>query len=728
MGEKVYSEKKGPLRPYLSIETKKSAWLSVTLSQRLQLLVIVVLAIYVRTYDLSKINFILNEEYSICNQINNYLKGTYLFDINPPFVGLLYTYFAKFFNYSVENLQQISLGEKYSTLPFEKLRLLNAVCGSVSIIFSYRALRASGVNHLISIFGTLLFLVENTFVTQERLIIVDGIFTFLLSLFVSTLKTIEIQKRFSLSWFFNLLISGIALGLTISSHWAGSLACIYLILSLCYELWILSGDINISLKAIWANFFIKLFSYLSIAISIYLYIFNLHFSFLTKKGPSYNLLSPEFQYSLENNHLDRSYANVMWGSTIMLRHYKTGKYLHSHGDSYKSTNHQQITAIDNFDDTSNCFNILPLKGDIEKLVNDSVVIQSPYRVNLKHINTNSSLVIDSEHKPPLSEQEYNMQVTTDKDFPEDEEKQGSSRLLLQFKMANKYCKTEESTRALKTVDSVFQIYNEKNSCYLMATSLIMHDGFGEGQNEVICIKEPDYVSSLWFIDWNQHKNFNDEYEKFVSKNITFWEKLLEINKLTLKKLLVADDANTKVAEYSTSISDWILLKKGYTHLLNESNHVIIYLLGNIITYYAIIVSLYIFVIFKGYEIATFNPFNNKATKHSESWYKYDIQLTSYLIGYISFLIPMKFIELQLNLYNYLPALFFGILILTQTFNYGFEKCKKTAIIVLVIFAIFNFLAFYKFIPLIYGLEWSKEQCFKLLVFPTWDSMLCNFYN
>lgn len=720
----LFSLRKGPIRPYVHTdETQLHHWLKLSLNERFQLILAVCLGCFIRFVNVGSPNKVLLEESKLVSIVNSYITGELFVDYNPPFVGLLFRAISQFLGYGDSAIEFSGVGSAYTFFPYYTLRGCSAIAGGATVFCIYRTLRCSGVNHLVALFGSYLFILENSFITQSRLIFVDAIYIFFFSLFISLHKTVSFRDRLGVSWLVNLLASAAALGLTVSSHWSGIFVFIYAIFSLTMSLYTLSGDIEIPAKTLRASFTIKYFCYFTIPLTIYLSLFKIHFDLLDKRGADYNILSSDFQAALQNNHIDNCVSKVGYGSQVMIRHYKSGEYLHSHDDTYRSSGHQQITMLDSFDDSSNFFEILPTRGNQEKLTENVSLISSPWKVRLRHIVTDSNIVVDPNHKPPLSEQEYNFQVTTDKDFEEEDD--ANNRVVLQLKVSQKYSRTEESKRNLRAIDTVFQIYNEKNQCYLLGTPLVLHEGFAEGQQEVICIKEPSYEASLWYIDWNKNRKHTPNQELVKLSEFTFLDKFLEIHLYNIKKLFIGDVGYD--TGYGTSIGDWIFLRKGFTHWIDSDNHQVIYLLGNYITYLLVIISLGIFGCSYLYEIATFNPYKQIKT-FDPSTYKYKSQSFDYALGYFITLVAMMFIKIELHLFNYLPSLLMGILLVAQTVQWGFDKVPKLTSVAVIVASIFVLLAYRKFSPIIYGLEWSQADCLKMMVSPGWDNAICSAYK
>lgn len=719
---------KGPIRSYVHINAPKlQKWLLIGTIEKLQLIILVVAAIAVRVYHIGDLKRMIIIENDLLQAINGYISGQYFSQYNPPLVPILYSIVSRFFGYSSLNLEYFNTDAYYSSFPIDVFRYLSAIINALTVLLCYKTLRSTGVSHLASMFGSSLLAIENSMITYSRVLSTETLFIFFMMLFLTQHKLAALKTAMGKSWIFNTFMASLSLGLAISTHWTGLFLFTYSVVSLGLELYYVSGDIRKPLKISVTNFVIKMMSYIILTTAIYFAIFNIHFQSLQIAGNnnSYNQLSPDFQFSLKNNHIENTLLNVGFESSVMLRHYKSGKYLHSHAD-YFNGGHQQVTLLDNYDDTNNLFQILPSR----ELKNNAIIdhkspVTRPFKIELLHKETNSTLVIDPNSKPPISEQEYNMQVTTDKNFDLLEEEDKSRRYQFELRISNKYSRTQQAETNLHSVDSVFQIYNEKNGCYLLGTPLELHEGFSEGQYEIICIKEPNFEASLWYIDWNINEGFTGDNTTVSLPHFSSLEKFVEVHLKLVKSLFLKSgyDAQTQ----SNDIKALALMETGSVLFVDTAKKNVIYFLGNVVTYYLVILAIIAFALAKLYFLISFDP-HVTLIKVNDRDCTYSGQTLDYVVGHLLLLLPMKFVNMELHGFDYLPSLMLGILVVSQSFQWLCEKWFKLAVIIMVVTGAIAFLAFYRFTPLIYALPWTQEECTKLMVSPKWDGWVCGVYQ
>lgn len=697
---------------------------NVSKGEKLQLALLGVISLYLRI-KLPTPSQPLQYEQDIIKKVYSYMDGSFYYDINPPLVPLLY---AQLLNVT-----------GYSNYDFPlSLRHAGTISATIMVMFAYRTLRASGVRHWISIWVAALMAFSNGNIIQSRILSFDIFYAFTISLFLFAAKNMQIQQKFQLSWWYNLSLSAMALSGALSTHWSGIFIFIYAIYLIFSETFYLSSDLQVSCKTIALNFFLKLSS-LSIPIVIYLTLWSIHFQYLTNVGGRYDSLSSEFQSSLYGNHLTGLKKDIYYGSQIMMRNYKHGTYLHSHNDIYRN-GHQQVTAHYGYNDISNAFEIHTTDSvkNQTMIESEKLQISSPWRVRLFHKETKSYLSVLGDYKPPISEQEYNFEVTTDKNLIGLSEK--STHFVI--RPYDEYCYKSDSVdptkrnqfqRNILAYGSKFQIYHPENNCYVLANDISLTQGLGKDQGEIICIKEPVIEKSLWYIDWNIHSHSSGDAEIEIPK-LNFWQKLWEVIDISkteifkgTKQQLLSDVEVMNIVKFSGTLKEIMLAQRGFEYLRDNVSHSVIYLVSNIIIHYIIIsaVSIYIFLFIL--QIVVWNPFNscilNKRRKNN---FILTRQGLDYLVGFAIMLVPMKLVP-HVFIQSSFPPLLFGLYLLGQLMEWTCNVSSIFTKLVTFIMSIFVMLAYLKFSPLIYGTPWTSKACEALFVGVGWNTDICAAY-
>lgn len=220
--------------------------------------------------------------------VSAYFKGEYYFDIHPPLGKLLIAFVTYLFDFQ-PGFAFKTIGEHYTSSGYIIMRALPNLFGALipaSIYFLVRSLRGSLMAASFCGFAVLL---DNGLLAQSHFIFVDSILLFsgftALALFF---RYRNISKGNSA-----LVLSGIFIGCAFSVKWTG---LSFLALTLGVLLFdYISGRSNIP------SFLSKASALVIISIVVYMAVFAVHFSLLTKSGPGDRFMSPAFRKTLDNS-------------------------------------------------------------------------------------------------------------------------------------------------------------------------------------------------------------------------------------------------------------------------------------------------------------------------------------------------------------------------------------------------------------------------------------------
>ncbi|VEU23414.1 DEKNAAC104532 [Brettanomyces naardenensis] len=716
--EVQFVSEKGPQRPYVSRKVSPKS-VETTQSQKIQVALLMAIGLFVRLWRISDPASVVFDESVVGNSINAYLNHRFTLDLDPPAIKLLYTWLLNLFGYTDHTFDFIN-GASYTNasgqliFPYLSMRGFSAVLSVCLVLFTYRAARASGVRHSISLFGGFMLVFENSITVQSRFIFLDAPLLFFIGFAVSMVKTGQIYTLFGKKWLSCLFLAGISLGYVISSRSVGIFTLLWALAIAAKEVWFTFGDLRVKTCKALKLGFSKLLAFLAIPFIVYVFFFFVHLNLLTEKGPSYGKLTPEFERGLVNNHLGHVVEDISYGSTVMFRHYSSGKYLHSYNATYRN-GHQQVTLVDDYEDAGNLWFIeQKVKATQGELMEKLEPLNNRRQFRLFHNSTSKYLRIDPDSKPPLSEQDYNREVTT---FGNDTWT-GDDFLNFEVRIVPEYCKTEGAEGDLRAINSVFQLYNPKKNCYLLGTGKKLPQDWGFGQTEVICIETPILKKSLWFIDHNEHPLFNESSPIVELNKLNFWEKFVEVNEAMIKGIR----ENKFDHKFRSKPSDWIFARKGIPYYV-ASNRTI-YLLGNVVIYYLVAFCVFAFALWEVGRFLTWNP--HKTYRFSEPIYDYEFHGLDFFLGYLLNLVPFLFADQTLFLFHYLPALYFGILLVCQTFEFIVAKRASVGYAFLALWAVAILVVFIRFSPIIYGIEWTREECESVLFSPSWDDACLAF--
>ena len=236
------------------------------------------------------------------NFASQYWQGLYFFDLHPPFVKLLFAFVGKLLGLDHYNVDWTSIG---NTIPIEmvNLRLIPMIAGIILPLIIYAICRRFEISKASSFVVAMMVTLESSLIVQSRFILPDIILhTFG---FASILAYLEYTRRIGIgktTWFFG--ISTVFASIALSIKWTG---LTYLFMIIVLEMTRQYIDFE-SFKIYFKKTLIFTFKYLFVAIMIYLMLFAMHFSILTRSGSGDAFMSQEFQSTLEDNHVPTAIA------------------------------------------------------------------------------------------------------------------------------------------------------------------------------------------------------------------------------------------------------------------------------------------------------------------------------------------------------------------------------------------------------------------------------------
>jgi dolichyl-phosphate-mannose-protein mannosyltransferase len=658
----------------------------------------IALSLSIKTHGINKPSVVLFDETHTIRHINKYIDGLYFNDVTPPLHSLVYTFIAYLVGYRGD--KHLKAGDDYAltTVPYVALRVFTSVLSSLNVPLCYLTLRACAVSSLVAFASTVLLCLETMIVLSSRIFIPDTLFLLGLSLSVYSYKRFDITVPFGKSWFKYLLLTGISMGLTISTKWIG-LATVTWVLSLALiKVWFILGDLQVSnCQATKHTLFRS--SLVIIPFAVYFMVFIIHIKLLPQYHKDASLLSTHFQRDLVGNDLSDVPKYVTWGSTITIRHTDSmGGYLHSHPYKYKSgSRNQQVTVFD-YKDFNNEWVLEPVRG----INSDDLRIRRDAEAYLRHKMTGALLRVDNS-KPPISEQEYDFEVSC---FGNGSYT-GNDTDIFRIKFSS-------DDMFLRSTDMKFWLYNGKKKCTILSHDLKL-PSWGFNQQEVICIESPNMDRATFSIE-------NVKYPEDLGLNETLQEKLenqppsvlfkfAELNGIMNRLLKGIKMTNDKIKEPTT----WPLMKKGEKFLNHQDS--LIYMIGNPVIAYITLIFISVSLI-----VSFISLFKGD---YSRRLINYRHHSLTFILGWVLHYVPYLLIQGEYFIQYYIPALYFGILLLGVTFQYLLSKNKNFGILIMATSVLLSYYFFSSISPLIYGTKWTEDKC-ESMKWLNWDFSCDNY--
>lgn len=245
------------------------------------------------------------------------MKNTFFFDSHPPLGKQLVAAMTHFAGYDGK-FRFDKIGSPYDdSVPLLALRFVPAFFGSLTIPIIYHLMLEMGLTQWSSFLAALLFLFDNALLTQSRFILMDSILLFF-SLFgiLSVLKLKKYLSRpLSVFWFLWIVLASSSLTCALCVKYAGFYTfCLGVTITL-NEFWKLLKSTKLSDAFFCINFFMQVFSALTVAVTVYLCVFCIHLSVLYKAGPHDSIMTSAFQASLEGG-----LASITKGQPLLVAH------------------------------------------------------------------------------------------------------------------------------------------------------------------------------------------------------------------------------------------------------------------------------------------------------------------------------------------------------------------------------------------------------------------------
>ncbi|GME86383.1 unnamed protein product [Ambrosiozyma monospora] len=450
---------------------------------------------------------------------------------------------------------------------------------------------------------------------------------------------------------------------------------------------------------------------LGIPAIIYLAFFYVHLTVLVHEGDGGAFLSSAFRSSFDDSNVPKSvFADVGVSSVVTLKHVNThGGYLHSHDHLYEGgSGQQQVTLYPHLDDNNKW--AIELYNVTEEPL-EFVPITQGTKIRLKHLLTSRRLH-SHDIRPAVSEIEWQNEASCygyegfegdpNDDFIVEIQKELSA--------------PGEAQKRVRAIETVFRLRHAMTGCYLFSHETKLPK-WGFEQQEVTCATQGIKPLSLWYIEENQNLYLDyNKAERISYPNLTFFQKFVELH----KRMWEINSGLTQPHVYESRPESWPILSRGISYWRSDDHQ--IYLLGNPVVWW---IASFIFLPFGLYIVAQIIcwQYGTPLSLDAEI-FNYNLSGLEYILGWFLHYYPSFLMARQLFLHHYIPALYFAILALGQTLEFVYSKVLKGkkivsyALFVLLLSASIH--AFLQRTPIIYGSDWTREQCEASQLLSRWD--------
>ncbi|ORZ03032.1 putative PMT4-dolichyl-phosphate-mannose--protein O-mannosyltransferase [Syncephalastrum racemosum] len=501
-----------------------------------------------------------------------YLKRTYYFDVHPPLAKLMLAAAGYLLGYD-GHYDFANIGEDYikNNVPYVGLRILPATLNVFNVAIIYNIMKQSGYSVLTCALTAALYALDNSMVSQNRLIMLDSMLIFYMLLTVySYIRFRQYRHQpFTASWWIWLTATGVAMASTVSVKLVGLFVVGSIGVCVLVDLWaLLDIKRGLSMNQFMRHFNARALCLIVLPIGIYLFWFWVHFTILDQSGPGDTFMSAKFQETLKNSAIKLKSLDIHYYDTITLQHRDTDVFLHSHNLHYPlryddgriSSQGQQVTGVKEKDE--NCYwRVLPTK---EVKEDEKVKVKHNDVIRLEHIGTNTVLLTHDVASPLLS---TNEEITTT--APDTRYNETRFRVVLDdYNNGNTWATWMKGVKLMHV-----------NTNVALWTRDVALPDWGMGQQDVNGNKNVKDKSNFWMateikglnateINLNKKKNIRKMW--FISK---FFE---------LQSRMLSHNAGlTKPHPYQSTPITWPFLIRGISYWSKDATREQIYMTGNL---------------------------------------------------------------------------------------------------------------------------------------------------
>ncbi|KAI8987798.1 Dolichyl-phosphate-mannose-protein mannosyltransferase-domain-containing protein [Mycotypha africana] len=657
-----------------------------------------------------------------------YIKRSFFFDVHPPLAKMLIAFVGWIFGFNGDYVFPDIGSEIPKDVPYTAMRGFGAFLGSMIIPLSYLTLRTAGHSRTAAIFTALTLCFENGLVTNNRLVMLDSYLLFFTALSIYFWLQSSRQRTFSQGWWCWLVLTGLALGCTVSTKWVGLFTIATIGLPMLINLWTTLGNIYIAKRTYAILFTAKIFCIFIIPVIVYVASFFVHFKILSHSGSGDSFMAFETQNELKGEDPIDTPLPITYGSVLTIRHLATrGGYLHSHYAYYPEGSNQQQVTLYPFKDQNNWWRILKanvnvtdeLESSGDLLGNDNNTwleyVRNGDFIRLEHVTTSPRKLHSHNFPAPVTETDYHYEVSG-YGFPDFD---GDSNDFWQVQIEPNNKKSPEAGDILQARHSKFRLYHRNMNCHLFSKEENLPD-WGFNQQEVSCIEEGLKPKTLWMVDEQDNPLLPADVPIVHEDRPGFLSKLITLNK-------VMWDANKEMTEehdYGSRPETWPVLHTSIPFWVSRPLQIV--LLGNPLVFWGSTVSVFTYFILW----SVFQILDKRGISYNFDGMRSTYEKTAgfFVIGWAFHYFPFFFMHRQLFLHHYMVSLYFAVLVMGVGVEFVTKRFppQNRLVFCFVLMACIVF-TYYVYSPITYGEKWSLAACQNARLSKAWE-FSCSIYD
>ncbi|KAL0269207.1 UNVERIFIED_CONTAM: hypothetical protein PYX00_007014 [Menopon gallinae] len=637
--------------------------------------VLFVLGLATRLYRLEEPRSIVFDELHFGKYVGLYMKQIFFFDSHPPLGKQLIAAAAYLAGFDGQ-FKFESIGKNYpDTVPLFALRCIPALCGSLLLPAVYHLMLELGFTQWTATLAGFLLLMDNALLTQSRFILMEPIMLLFSILgLICALKFKKCKSPFSVKWWLWLILTSVSLTCCLCVKYIGIYSCLLGLSVLIRSYWNLLCNPKNGPRFLSIYFVLKLLTVLVSCASVYLLVFYVHLSQLSKAGPHDTIMTSAFQASLEgglSSITKMQPLEVSHGSQITLRHtFGRTCWLHSHAHVYplrypdkRGSSHQQQVTCYSYKDVNNWWIVKrPNKNDLMvtqpvDAIRHGDIIQLVHGITSRALNSHDVAA-------PMSPQ--NQEVSCYIDYNVSMPAQN----LWKLDIVNK----DQVGEVWHAIHSQVRLIHVNTSQVLKFSGRQLPE-WGFNQHEVVCDKIVNQPNSIWNVEEHRYTKSDDQKERerdmvnaemipTQATSLTFWEKMME---LQYKMLISYQEPLLQSHMYSSEPFEWPLVTRTIAYWVSSTSNAQVHLLGNVVIWWSgtlgflMYCAMLVFYILRRRRKCFDIP--------EEEWSRFAEVGHVLAAGYVLHYLPYFFMDRTLFLHHYLPAFVFKTLLLAALYDH-----------------------------------------------------------
>ncbi|KAJ2006422.1 Protein O-mannosyltransferase 2 [Coemansia thaxteri] len=635
-----------------------------------------------------------------------YINGTFYHDVHPPLAKMLVGLAEAIAGHN--GTFTFGSGKHYPDyVNYVSMRIQLALYGVALVPLAYLTCLQLRLSRPMAALAASFILFDNAICVMSRFVLLDQplLFFTAMSLWGATgFQNISSRgQSFTNKWWMWLFVTGFSLGCTISTKWAG-LFCVILVGIATIEDLFRKYCALMPWDEYGAHWFARMNTLVLLPLIIYTLCFWVHFKLLYRVGSGDHKLSSNFQARQIGHRLNIQPYDVTYGSFVEIRSLFNGPgLLHSHYHQYPRMSKQQQVTCFPHRDTNNVWQLHKAHGiDANYTLDRIEFVHHGDIVQLVHNTTGATLRASKQFLAPLTTSHFevaaeNMTASS---------ASGASNWQVEV-VKQSYSKRGD--KQLHAMTTSFRLRHVDLGCLLRVGSRRL-PSWGWSQSEVTCLPDSTHKKDikswdvLWYVEHNANERMaKDDLSKYVSSN--FLVNMIQLNiEMGKTNNALWPDVN-KYSSLESSPWSWLFLTYPMRMVGWGDKSIKYYEIGNPLLWWASAIVCIVYPLRMLYWIGRQRRQCNdwRPGELLEFWDNSKFLWGGWALQYLPFFLMGR----VTYIHHYLPALYFGLLLLAFELDFFFRHWRRGRFLHMAAWSIGLVVAvvFLYFSPFTYG--WNR---------------------